>query len=280
MAVRAVGVPQAVRMINLKKAEKILIVCLIAEVVFEVLLFFFYELGAGAFAAVRGFASAAGRMGIFVFSYQIGQEKLKPLMKGLFLCLLSIILIQETASLVLATVIPTIGLAIAGYVLGSGKIPWKALISTVSLIGILHAGKYEMRELYLGETSTKERTWTNTPAYFTEWIGFGLKNLGFGTTRQDKKEDISSAKERASLIQLLVRIQSMTPAREPYLQGQSYQFIPSLLIPRFLSPQKARAHTGNMILSLHYGILDEKAIFKTSVAFDLIMEAYANFGFC
>ena len=71
----------------------------------------------------------------------------------------------------------------------------------------------------------------------------------------------------------------MTPSQVPYLGGATYSFIPSLLIPRILSPGKAWAHTGNMILALQYGILDEVGIFKTSVGFDPVIEAYANFGF-
>ena len=278
MAVRAVGVPQAVRMIDLKKAEKVLMACLIAEVVFEVLFLFFWQLGGGIFAALRGFAGAAGRMGIFVFSYQLGSGSLKPGAKALFLSLIGILVVQEMASLVLAKVIPTIGVAFAGYMLGSGKVPWKALGCALVGMMVLHAGKYEMRDIYL-EKRERTTSLTDYPRYFAEWIGYGLKNLGLGKPGELRKEDVSSAKERAALIQLLIRIQSTTPAKVRFLEGESYRLIPSMLIPRVLSPDKAVAHTGNMILSLHYGILDEVGIWKTSVAFDPIMEAYANYGF-
>ena len=277
MAVRAVGVPHAVRMIDLKKSENILLFCIFAELAFELLSFFFYQLSGGAVAAIRGFATSAGRMGIFVFSYQMAQGELSPWKKGLFLGALSLLVIQETASLVLANVIPTIGIAFSAYVLGSGKIPWKAMGATVAVISILHAGKYEMRDLYhSGEKSSGGIM--AYPAYFAEWIGYGLKNLGMGKKGEEKRE-VSSAKERGSLIQLMIKIQTMTPDKVPYLQGVSYEFIPSLLIPRILSPTKKWAHTGNMILSLHYGILDQEGIWFTSVAFDPVMEAYANYGF-
>jgi hypothetical protein len=278
MAVRAVGVPHAVRMIDLKKAEKILLVCLVAEVVFELLSLFFWQFGGGAFAAIRGFASAAGRMGIFIFCYQIGQGTLKPGLRNLVLVLLVLLVVQETASLLIATVIPTLGIAFAGYILGSGRIPWKTLSFAVMVVAVLHAGKYEMREIYLEK---KERTTglADYPRYFAEWVGYGLKNLGMGKAGEEKKEDVSSAKERGSLIQLLIMIQKETPDKHPYLEGETYRLIPSMLIPRILSPGKAVAHTGNMILSLHYGILDEIGIWTTSVAFDPVMEAYANYGF-
>ncbi len=277
MAVRAVGVPQAVRMIDLKKAEKVLLVCLIAEVVFELLALFLWQLGGGAFAAIRGFATAAGRMGIFVFSYQMGAGNLKKGVLTIFIILLFLLVVQETASLLIATVLPTLGLAFAGFILGSGRIPWKTLICTVVAIGVLHAGKYEMREIYLEK---KERTTelVDYPRYFGEWLGYGLKNLGMGKAGKDK-EEVSSAGERASLIQLMIQIQTSTPSKVPFLEGESYRLIPSMLVPRVINPTKAVAHTGNMLLSLHYGILDEVGIWKTSVAFDPIMEAYANYGY-
>lgn len=278
VAVRAVGVPHAVRMIDLKKAEKILLACLVAEVVFELLSLFFWQFGGGAFAAIRGFASAAGRMGIFVFCYQMGQGTLKKGLRNLVLVLLILLVVQETASLLIATVIPTLGIAFAAYILGSGRIPWKTLSLAVVIVGILHAGKYEMREIYL-EKKEKVTGLADYPRYFAEWVGYGLKNLGMGKVGEEKKEDVSSTKERASLIQLFIMIQKETPDKQPYLAGESYRPIPSMLIPRILSPTKAVAHTGNMLLSLHYGLLDEIGIWTTSIAFDPIMEAYANYGF-
>jgi hypothetical protein len=78
---------------------------------------------------------------------------------------------------------------------------------------------------------------------------------------------------------MMVMIQTMTPSKVPYLQGATYEFIPGQLIPRVLSPKKAWAHTGNMILSMHYGLLTEETIFNTSIGFDPVMEAYANYGY-
>jgi hypothetical protein len=277
MAVRAIGVPQAVRMINLKKAEKVLMVCLIAEVLFELLALFFWQLGGGAFAAIRGFATAAGRMGIFVFSYQMGMGNLKPAVRSLFLLLVSLLVVQETASLILATVLPTLGLAFAGYILGSGKIPLKTLTCATIAVMVLHAGKYEMRAIYL-EKRERSTGIMDYPRYFTEWVGYGMQNLGMGKAGEEKKEDISTAQERGSLIQLLIRIQKATPSQIPYLEGASYRFIPELLIPRIMHKEKIVAHMGNWILSVQYGLLQAEELGKTSVAFDPIMEAYANYG--
>ena len=217
-------------------------------------------------------------MGIFVFSYQMGNGNLKSGMRGFFLVLLCLLVVQETASLLLATVLPTLGLAFSGYILGAGKIPWKALVCTVAAVTVLHAGKYEMREIYL-EKKERSTGLVDYPRYFAEWVGYGLKNLGMGNKGEQKREDVSSTKERGSLIQLMIKIQTTTPSQVPYLEGASYSFIPELLIPRLFKKDKVIAHMGNWILSYQYGILQAEEMGKTSVGFDPIMEAYANFGY-
>ena len=218
-------------------------------------------------------------MGLFVFSYQLGQGKLSPAKRTFFIALVALLVVQECASLLLSTALPTLGIAFACYILGSGKLPWKALAATVVVISVLHAGKFEMRAIY--HEGGKKSGFAGLPAYFMEWVGYGLKNL---TTPREKlemedKQKVATAKERASLIQLMVKIQTMTPGQVPFLKGVSYEFIPPLLIPRVLAPGKGVAHTGNIILSAHYGILSGENLFQTSVGFDPVMEAYANFGF-
>ncbi len=278
VAVRAVGIPGKVRMIDLKKSEKILLGCVLFEVLFELLTFLLWDLAGNAFSAVRGFATAAGRMGIFVFSYRIGQGDLKPGPKVFFLSMLAVIVLQEMASLLLANVIPTLGIAFAAYTLGAGRIPWKALLGTAAAIAVLHAGKFDMRDLYanIGRATSL----LDYPRFFGEWVGFGLRNMGLSVVKAgEEKREVETAKDRAALLPLMAKIQTMTPSQVPYLQGASYEFIPALLIPRILSPGKKWSHTSNMMLSLHYGILTQEGIFTTSVAFDPVMEAYANFGF-
>ena len=243
--------------------------------VFETIQILLWQFGGGSVSAIRGFATAAGRMGIFILSYQLGQGKLKSGMKTLFLSLVMLLIVQETASMLLANVLPTLGVAFAAYILGSGKIPWKVLALAVLSISVLHAGKYEMRDIYFEKPRPGLM---ELPGFFEEWVQMGLKNLGMGKPLEEKKETTSAA-QRASLIQVMIRVQTMSPDPAPFLEGISYQFIPPLLIPRILSPEKMGAHTGNSILSLHYGFLQAENVNATSVAFDLIIEAYANFGF-
>lgn len=277
LCVRKKFAPQKILMIEQIRSEWILMLCIIAQVFFEVGIFFFKELGEGIFPVIRGFASSAGRLGLFIFSYQIGRGKLNPVYKTLFVFFVVLILIRQVSSLLISTAIPTVGILFAGYILGREKIPWAALCASFFAIAVLQMGKVEMREQYMD--GTKKMSFMDAPAFFQEWLTYGLKNMGLGDAKEAKREDAASIKERGSLIQVMIRVQQQTPSQLPYLEGETYRYIPEMLIPRIFKKEKIWAHAGNMILSVYYGFLDREQIFRTSIAFDPIIEAYANFGY-
>ena len=277
ICVRNTFLPKKILMIEKIRSEWILMTCIIAQLVFEVGIYFFKDLGEGIFPVIRSFAGSAGRLGLFIFSYQIGKGKLSPTYKTLFIGCVTVILIRQIASLLLSTAVPTIGVLFAGYMLGKGKIPWLALVFTVSGLGILQMGKVEMREQYF--SGEKEISLLDSGSFFAEWIGYGLKNMGMGSSTQAKREDVASVKDRGSLIQLMVKVQEKTPSELPYLEGETYRYIPEMLIPRIFNKEKAWAHTGNIILSIYYGVLERENVLSTSIAFDPVIEAYANYGY-
>ena len=115
------------------------------------------------------------------------------------------------------------------------------------------------------------------PGFYLKWMENGLFSLGKGETKSGEK--VADAAERGVMVHLLLMVQQKTPAEVPFLNGETYRYLPELLVPRILTKDKAPAHVGNMILSLHYGLLDQLGIWKTSIGFDPIVEGYANFGF-
>ena len=277
ICVRAQKAPAKIFMIERVRSEWILMGCLIAQTIFEIGIYFFKDLGEGIFPILRSFAASAGRLGLFIFSYQIGKKELSKGYTYLFVALTAAIVIRQTSSLLLSTVFATIGVLFAGFILGRGKIPWGSLALTVFMIGVLQLGKVEMREKYFeGE---KTFAMGDTLGFFTEWISFGFKNMGFGSRQEGRREDARSVTDRGSLIQVMLRIQQKTPSQLPYLEGATYRYIPEMLIPRIFNKEKVWAHAGNMILSVYYEFLEREQIFKTSIAFDPIIEAYANFGY-
>lgn len=264
-------------MIQQVRSEWILMLCLLVQVIFEIGIFFFREMGEGIFPVFRSFAASAGRLGLFIFSYQIGRGKLNQTYQGLFIIAVSLIMVRQISSLLLSTAIPTVGILFAGYILGKGKIPWGSLIGTIIILGILQMGKVEMREEYFA--NKKQASLSNVAEFFGEWVGYGLKNMGISTSKELKREDVQSVQERGSLIHMLIKVQQKTPSQLPYLDGETYRYIPEMLIPRIFNKDKIWVHAGNMILSLYYEILEKDKIFMTSIAFDPIIEAYANYGY-
>jgi hypothetical protein len=74
-------------------------------------------------------------------------------------------------------------------------------------------------------------------------------------------------------------IVSFTPERQDYLYGSTYRHVIPQLIPRLFWPDKPRSHVATFELSLYYGLQNEEDTNNTTIAFGLLTEAYANFGF-
>jgi len=264
-----------VKAVRPEGSRNVMMVLLVAGMLFELYGAIAGQAMGGAYQALRGYAQNGSRLAIFVLFYEIGRGQLG---KGatIFTCVLAGgLVIRQAASIVLASSFPVLGLAFAGFFLGSGKIPWKSLGVTVGLIILLHSGKAEMRSIYYKEGVSVG--WFDYPAFFAEWMAKGVVGLTRGTSTEGA--EIQNAKERAALLPLLLQIQKMTPAQVPYLEGASYDKLPSMLIPRLITKDKAVSHISNMIMAVHYGILTVENVWFTSIGFDLPMEAYANYGY-
>jgi len=257
------------------RRPNLMIFLLSTGLVFEALGIFLGETKGGLYQAIRGYAQNASRLAIFILFFQIGKKELSPLRVGLVLAMSLALVIRQAASIVLANSFPILGLCFAGFFMGSGKVPWKSLAAVVGVIVLLHSGKAEMRAIYYKEGVTV--TLADYPVFFAEWMAKGVVGLTKGETSEGVQ--VKNAKERAALLPLLLQIQKMTGTEVPYLDGVSYERIPSMLVPRVITKDKAVSHISNMILAVHYGILTMENVFFTSIAFDFVIEAYANYGY-
>lgn len=160
-----------------------------------------------------------------------------------------------------------------GYVTTRGRIPWLALGVAVILVSILHAGKEEMRNRYWrqGGGGAAGSSIVDLPQRATEWFTLGLESLG-------SPSRTSSAIDRASLLQMLLRVQRFTPDFIDYLKGETYMLVPEMLVPRFLNPDKPISKAGMDLLSIRYGLMSIEGAETTTIGWGLIAEAYANFG--
>jgi len=78
---------------------------------------------------------------------------------------------------------------------------------------------------------------------------------------------------------MLLIVQRKTPNEVPFFYGLTYEFIPRLLIPRFLDDQKGGPHAANIMLTVNYGLQTLEQTQTTSIGWGLVPEAYANFGY-
>jgi hypothetical protein len=78
---------------------------------------------------------------------------------------------------------------------------------------------------------------------------------------------------------MLLLVQKKSPDEVPFLNGLTYAPIPRLLIPRIIDDQKGISHVGNVLLTVNYGVQTIEQTAHTSIAWGLVPEAYANFGY-
>ncbi|NCW27166.1 MAG: hypothetical protein EBV83_02525 [Verrucomicrobia bacterium] len=254
---------------------KLMIFLLSTGLIFEIGSAVLGDSRGGAYQAFRGYVQNSSRLAIFVLFFQMGAQQLGKIRMWMVILITTGLVVRQAASIVLANTFPVVGLALAGFFLGSGKMPWKSLMTVVGMIILLHSGKAEMRSIYYREGVTI--TLADYPAFFAEWLAKGVAGLVKGETSEGVK--VQSAKERSALLPLLLQVQKMTGTEVPYLDGVSYGYLPSMLVPRIITKDKAVSHISNMIMAIHYGVLTMENVWFTSIAFDLVIEAYANYGY-
>jgi hypothetical protein len=223
-------------------------------------------------SVLRAVFYGVGILCTFVSSQRWGRGEMLPGEKNLLLVTLVPQLIMMCLGLLLVVPLSLIAIAVLGYLSGGKRVPWLVLGLTLSIFGLLHAGKGPMRTKYW-DNGYPPPTITEVPAFFSEWIEHGL-------TRADSKSSNSrKLLERTSLMHILCLVVTYTPDRQDYLYGKTYGYVLPQLIPRLFWPGKPRSHVATYELGIYYGLQDEEATQSTTIAFGLLTEAYANFGF-
>jgi hypothetical protein len=229
---------------------------------------------------LRPFISGLSLICVFLLAYNYGAGRLSGWNKRAFLLLLTLLTLANCIGLLLITAVTCLASGLAGYWLSARKLPLAASIVVCVFLTIFQAGKYEMRNTYLDDGFLTVQP-LQYPAYFGEWMQAGVRALAGSSS---SNAEISSANqigllERASLMQMLLKVQTETPSLVPYFDGDSYVDIPELMLPRFLFPDKATSHAAMQRLSAHFGLITLDITERTSVAWGLLPEAQANFGF-
>lgn len=213
-----------------------------------------------------------------VLSYRAGQRELSGFELFAFITLFVTTLLVMGIGLILNSPLAAVLVAVGVFTLSRGKIPLVALGAAFVAFSLLHVGKWPMREKYLARGLRPVQI-QDMPGRYVEWFSHGIEGLpgAFAGEKYSRKRH-QTLVERGSLLQMLLLVQTKTPEYRDFLNGKTYAIIPELLVPRFINPKKLRAHQGTYILSLYYALQDKKATLKTTIAFGLLSESYANFG--
>jgi hypothetical protein len=263
-------------------AMRIAIFLLFIGLIGQLIIFFFY-LGS-LWPVIRSLCGASASLGALLGGYADGNArrftiKFWGLLSLIFFLAIHDILISAANQFILA--------AILGFALGSRKIPWKLLIVIFTLISFLNLGKFVMRNRYWGthKSNTTGVSLMGLPSLYTEWFDASFTELMGGTDPSIKMvEQIEKSKDGDFSQRIngfetpLFVTRAITQQEIPLLYGATYSLIPPLLLPRFLWPNKPRAHVSQDLLNIHFKRQREVDVERTFIAWGLLPEGIGNFG--
>ncbi|MBA2743753.1 MAG: hypothetical protein H0U43_05510, partial [Chthoniobacterales bacterium] len=236
-----------------------------------------FVLSEGVYPIVRAITLALEALACFMLGFRSGSGQLTVAKNITFKVLLVALLIASLPSLLLINAMSIAGVAALGFTVGARRFPWKVGIVAVCIFGFLHLGKSAMRERYWVKDEDFVMQPSEYPELISDWVKISAANVTGSAVQED--EAGQSLLERASLMQLLLYVQLLTPDSVPYMNGETYAILPSLLVPRIFNAQKVASHEGTFLLNIHYGFQTREATETTTVGFGLLNEAFANFGF-
>lgn len=240
--------------------------------VYVVVVAFFWFPPGGLAGILRAVAFGITTTAIFLLSMQWGRGELPHRDKGILAVCVTIQFLVLASSLILRTGASLVLLTVIGYFFGARRIPWVAFGAIFLVLALLHNGKNHMRSIYWFDDNPVQVSLTSLPGFYEQWASAGLQSS------EDTGQETSSLLERSSLIQMLCLVIEETPTKRPFLNGETYGHILGQFVPRILWPDKPRGHVSTYRLAIYYGLQDEDATSRTTIAFGMLPEAYANYG--
>jgi hypothetical protein len=207
-------------------------------------------------------------------AFLFGLGRLSHRQVAAFLALFGAHTLISLTSLHVSTAV-TLLVALLTYSIARGRVPLVLLGALVLALSVLHLGKKEMRARYWAQSATL-RPW-DYPGFFYDWATAGVRRA-VAPAPPSGRTAWQDPLERSSLLWVMLRLQEQIPAHKPYLNGETYQIIPELLVPRVLNESKIVAVRGNQVLAVYSGMIRKEDVRRVSIGFGYLAEAYANFG--
>lgn len=228
------------------------------------------------FPIIRSSALGLAAISTFILSYRLGAGLLSRRQAALSVGLITSFMIVDAISFLLIGTASIAVTSIAAYTIGRKRIPLVVLAVSFAILTFLNYGKADMRSKYWSSEIKPTFAPWNYPALYTEWADFSWQFIHKRESQETEEE--RSFSERASVVQMLLLAQNLSPQRLPYLNGATYAIIPQVLVPRIFNENRIRSQEGTHILSVHYGLQTKENTQVTSISWGLLAEAYGNFG--
>ena len=217
-------------------------------------------------------------LGIFMLAYRAGSGKMGQWKVRLFFIVLCLNIVSAAAGLILKTSLTLFMLSTFAFVVGGRRLPLLPVILGIVLLLPLHHGKHAMRHKYWEGPGHFVQPW-EYPAWFAEWRDYSKEAQNRELSRYEAPaEEGESFLERSSVIHMLMLAQEKIPQDYPYLKGETYSYVPILIVPRALIKDKPVSHIGTHTLNVHIERQTWEQTDKSTIAWGLLPEAYANFG--
>jgi len=224
---------------------------------------------------VRSVAVTLGSLACYLIGFARGSGLLSGQRWVAALAGFLLLTVLSMSGLFLVTGAVNIAAAVLGYVLAAKRIPWITLGFAFAILSILNAGKLNVRSEYWARDSQSLRNASvlQVPGMLVDWFAAGIS-----APVSRRSEQNPSLLERTSLLHMVLAVQEATPRIVPYLDGGTYALLPSMLMPRFLEPDKMESQAGLNLLSVRYGRQRAEDTAKTTLGWGMVAEAYANYG--
>jgi hypothetical protein len=225
------------------------------------------------FGLLRAVLLAATSVSCFLLGHAAARRTIRGGRFALAISLLTAIVLLSWSTLFLVEGTIYIMAALFGYIVTRRRVPWATLATVAMIVTVLHAGKGEIRQRYW-EANTNAvggMSVIQVPVIMADWAATGFATIASGN-------DYSVAIDRASLLRLLMQVERLAPDYVRYLDGETYSYLPYMLVPRFIQEDKLFSQASMTLLNIRFGFQTAQAASVTAIGWGLIAEAYANHG--
>ncbi|MGH6827734.1 MAG: hypothetical protein ACREFW_02340 [Rhizomicrobium sp.] len=224
------------------------------------------------YGAFDSLALSAAAVGCFLFGAALGRRQLSAGQKWAGSLLITVLTILQITSLIMHGAILFLAAVLIGFVLSAKRIPWLAMAAFTVAASLLHMSEGRERQQYWTR-SDPDVSVMEMPSMLVGWFGAAIGEIGNGTADENR-----SLAARATQLSTLLLVEGESPQNIPFLEGATYANFPRMLIPRFLSPDKLISQANLHLLSVYYHLQDAEDTETTTISWNLVPEAYANFG--